>query len=56
MTQRERKELAAAIYADALKKLEHNMRRHNDQKADDWATLAAGLEVCYGLKRPERLR
>ena len=50
------KEHAAIIYADALKKLKHNMQRNNDDKADEWAVLAAALETCYKLKRPEHLK
>jgi len=52
MTERE---IAAAIYADALKKLKWNMERKNEDKADEWALLAASLETCYKLKRPKEL-
>lgn len=44
------------VYADALHKMRWHMQRGNDEKANEWAILAAALEHCYGLKRPQELK
>jgi hypothetical protein len=47
---------AQSVYEDALRKLEWNMRRGKDDRADYWCILAVTLEELYGVQRPKHLQ
>jgi hypothetical protein len=44
------------IYEEALRKLEWNLRRGNEDRADYWSILAVTMEELYGVQRPKHLQ
>lgn len=44
--------MAQTVYEDALRKLKWNLERGKEDKANEWALLAAALETSYKIKRP----